>query len=59
MEPDRHDKTLDARNAHYMIGSLATIAPDSVGLVFKHYSAAGTVREGIRSIGVPTGSRSR
>ena len=53
---------LDAGNSHYMIGSLATvaferhgselatIAPDSVELVFKHYSTVGTAREGIRSL---------
>ena len=58
---------LDASNAHYMIGSLATvaferhgselatIAPDSVGLVFRHYSTVGTAREGIRSIAAPPG----
>ena len=51
---------LDASNAHFMIGrlstvaferhgsELATIAPDSVEPVFKHYSTVGTVREGIR-----------
>ena len=56
---------LDASNAHYMIGSLATvaferhgselaaIAPDSVGLVFRHYSRVGTAREGIRSFSAP------
>lgn len=60
-------QTLDASNAHYMIGSqatvaferhgseLATIAPDSVGLVFEHYSTVGTAREGIRSLTVPPG----
>ncbi len=58
---------LDASNAHYMIGSLATvaferhgsdlatIAPHSVGLVFKHYSTVGTAREGIRSYTAPPG----
>ncbi len=56
---------LDASNAHYMIGSLATvaferhgselavIAPDSVELVFKHYATVGTAREGIRSLATP------
>jgi len=59
--------TLDASNAHYMIGrlasvaferhgsELATIAPDSVALVFEHYSRVGTVREGIRSFTGPPG----
>lgn len=58
---------LDARNAHYMIGSLATvaferhgselatIAPDSVALVFRHYSTVGTAREGIRNLATPPG----
>lgn len=58
---------LDASNAHYMIGllatvaferhgaELATIAPHSVGLVFKHYSTVGTAREGIRSFAAPPG----
>ena len=46
--------TLDATNAHYIIGrlatvaferhgsELATIAPDSVAVVFEHYSTVGT-----------------
>ena len=58
---------LDASNAHYMIArlatvaferhgsELATIAPDSVGLVFKHYSTVGTALEGIRSFAAPPG----
>ena len=58
---------LDASNAHYMIGSLATvaferhgselatIAPDSVELVFEHYSTIGTAREGIRTLAAPQG----
>lgn len=58
--------TLDASNAHYMIGKLATvaferhgselatIAPDSVEPVFRHYSTVGAVREGIRIVaGIP------
>ena len=58
--------TLDATNAHYMIGKLATVAfqrhgselatisPDSVEPVFKHYSTVGAVREGIRIVaGMP------
>ena len=58
--------TLDASNAHYMIGKLATVAferhgselatisPDSVESVFKHYSTVGAVREGIRMVaGMP------
>ena len=56
---------LDANNAHYMIGrlasvaferhgsELATIAPDSVAPVFEHYSRVGTVREGIRAFTGP------
>ena len=59
--------TLDATNAHYMIGrlatvaferhgsELATIAPDSVAVVFEHYSTVGTVREGIRIFAGPPG----
>lgn len=59
--------TLDASNAHYMIGRLATvaferhgselamIAPDSVAPVFEHYSRVGTVREGIRTFAGPPG----
>ncbi len=58
---------LDAGNAHYIIGrlstvaferhgsELATIAPDSVETVFKHYSTVGTVREGIRVVAGPPG----
>ena len=58
---------LDASNAHYKIGSLATvaferygselatIAPDSVELVFEHYSMVGTAREGIRGFAAPPG----
>ena len=58
---------LDAGNAHYMVGrlstvaferhgsELATIAPDSVEPVFKHYSTVGTVREGIRVVAGPPG----
>ena len=58
---------LDATNAHYMIGrlatvaferhgsELATIAPDSVAVVFEHYSTVGTVREGIRILAGPPG----
>ena len=54
-------ESLDAGNAHYMIGrlstvvferhgsELATIAPDSVELVFRHYATVGIVREGIRN----------
>ena len=34
---------------------LATIAPDSVGPVFRHFSTAGTAREGIRSFSAPPG----
>ena len=57
--------SLDADNAYYMIGKLstvaferhgadlATIAPDSVESVFKHYSIVSTAREGIRSLGPP------
>ena len=37
---------------------LATIAPHSVGLVFKHYSTVGTAREGIRKLYSTAGSRS-
>lgn len=60
--------TLDAGNAHYMIGRLSTvaferhgsdlttIAPDSVELVFRHYSTVGMVREGIRVFAGPPGS---
>lgn len=59
--------TLDVSNAHRMIGSLATvaferhgselatIATDSVGHVFRHYSTVGTAREGIRSFAAPPG----
>ena len=59
--------SLDVSNARYMIGSLATvaferhgselatIAPDSVEAVFRHYSIVGTVREGIRSFISPPG----
>lgn len=59
--------SLDASNARYMIGSLATvaferhgselamIAPDSVEPVFRHYSTVGTAREGIRSFAAPPG----
>ena len=55
---------LDTGNAHYMIGKLstvaferhgadlATIAPDSVEIVFEHYSMVSKVREGIRTIAV-------
>ena len=51
---------LDAGNAHYVVGRLASvaferhgselvmIAPDSVAPVFEHYATVGTVREGIR-----------
>ena len=58
---------LDGSNAHYMIGSLATvaferhgselatIAPNSVELVFRHCSTVGTAREGIRSLAAPPG----
>ena len=58
---------LDAGNAHYMVGrlstvaferhgsELATIAPGSVGLVFKHYSTVAAAREGIRSLAAPPG----
>lgn len=58
---------LDASNAHYMVGrlstvaferhgsELATIAPDSVEPVFKHYSTVGTVQEGIRVVAGPPG----
>ena len=57
--------TLDASNAHYMIGrlasvaferhgsELATIAPGSVAPVFEHYSRVGTAREGIRAFAGP------
>ena len=60
-------RELDASNAHFKIGSLATvaferhgselaaIAPDSVELVFRHYAAVGTAREGIRSHAAPPG----
>ena len=60
-------RALDASNAHYMIGSLATvaferhgselatIAPNSVEPVFRHYSTVGTAREGIRSLAAPPG----
>jgi len=60
--------TLDASNAHYMIGRLSTvaferhgsdltiIAPDSVELVFKPYSTVGMVREGIRVFAGPPDS---
>lgn len=60
-------RELDASNAHFKIGSLATvaferhgselaaIAPDSVELVFRHYAAVGTAREGIRSLAAPPG----
>ena len=59
--------TLDTTNAHYEIGwlatvalerhgsELATIAPDSVAVVFEHYSTVGTVREGIRIFAGPPG----
>ena len=59
--------TLDASNAHYMIGrlasvaferhgsELATIAPNSVAAVFEHHSRVGAVREGIRSFVGPPG----
>lgn len=59
--------TLDASNAHYMIGRLATvaferhgselaaIAPQSVAPVFEHYSRIGTVKEGIRTFTGPPG----
>lgn len=58
---------LDAGNAHYMIGrlstvaferhgsELATVAPDSVEPVFRHYSTVGMVREGIRLVAGPPG----
>lgn len=58
-------RELDSSDAHFKIGSLATvaferrgaelvaIAPDSVDLVFKHYAAVGTAREGIRSLAAP------
>ena len=58
---------LDASNARYKIGALATvaferhgselatIAPDSVEHVFKHYLIADTAREGIRSLAAPPG----
>ena len=58
---------LDAGNAHYMVGrlstiaferhgsELATIAPDSVEPVFRHYSTVGKVREGIRVVAGPPG----
>lgn len=60
-------RTLEASNAHFRIGSLATvaferhgselaaIAPDSVELVFRHYATVGTAREGIRSLAAPPG----
>ena len=60
-------RELDASNAHFKIGSLATvvferhgselaaIAPDSVELVFRHYAAVGTAREGIGSLAAPPG----
>ena len=61
-------RTLDASNAHYMIGRLSTVAferhgsdlmtfaPDSVEVVFKHYSTVGMMREGIRAFAGPPGS---
>ena len=60
-------RALEASNAHFKIGSLATvaferhgselaaIAPDSVELVFRHYATVGTAREGIRSLAAPPG----
>ena len=60
-------RALDASDAHYKIGllatvaferhgsELATIAPDSVEPVFKHYATVGAAREGIRSIAAPPG----
>ena len=60
-------EVLDANNANYKIGRLATvaferhgselamIAPDSVELVFRHCSTVGTAREGIRSFSAPPG----
>lgn len=53
-------RSLDARNAHYMIGKLSTVAferhgadlaevaPKNVEIVFRHYSTVSEVREGIR-----------
>ena len=57
--------SLDASNAHVMVGALASvaferhgadlssIAPESVELVFKHYALVGRAREGIRAIAGP------
>ena len=59
--------SLDASNAHYLIGKLstvaferhgadlATVAPDNVESVFNHYSNVSTVREGIRALAGPPG----
>ena len=60
--------TLDAGNAHVMVGTLATvafgrygadlasIAPDSIEPVFEHYALVGKVRAGIRALaGLPGG----
>ena len=60
--------SLDATNAHVMVGALAsvaferhgadlsTIAPESVELVFKHYALVGRAREGIRAMAGPPGA---
>lgn len=60
--------SLDASNAHVMVGTLtsvaferhgadlSTIAPESVELVFKHYALVGRAREGIRAIAGPPGT---
>lgn len=60
--------SLDATNAHVMVGALAsvaferhgadlsTIAPESVELVLKHYAFVGRAREGIRAIAGPPGA---
>ena len=59
--------TLDASNAHVMVGTLATvaferhgadlatIAPDSIEPVFEHYALICRVREGIRAFAGPRG----
>ena len=60
--------TLDASNAHVMVGTLATvaferhgadlatIAPDSIESVFKHYALVGKARAGIRALARPPGA---
>lgn len=56
---------LDADNAHVTVGALATvafechagdlatIAPESLEDVYRHYALVATVREGIRAVGPP------